>query len=327
MYYPWQQTQWRQLWRAKKEQRLPHALLFSGIAGTGKAEFAAHFARALLCQAVDENGMYCNICHMCRLTESGAHADFLWVQPEKESSAIKIDQIREVSEFIHQTGLQSHYRIVVIHPANQMNANAANALLKTLEEPPASALLILISHQLSQLPPTVVSRCQHILFPQPNQKDALQWLEKQDGLQSVNKELVLNLANGAPLAAKRLVSEGLLGIRETLFQLLYSLSQKESDPIQSAISLHTEDTLMLMDFMLSWVMDLMRLQVGAESIINHDYHAQLSDLSKRTELQRNVKLMENLIALRKQISEGFNLNKQLTWEAVFIRWAECATCF
>ena len=227
-------TQWQQLWRAKEEQRLPHALLFSGMSGTGKAQFAANFAQAMLCQAVTQEGWYCNECHMCRLVAGKAHASLLLIEPEKESGVIKIDQVREVSEFVNQTGLQSAYRIVIINPANQMNINAANALLKTLEEPASHTLIMLITDQLSQLPATVLSRCQHILFPQPNSNEALEWLKKQDGMNATNVELVLNLANGAPLGAMRFIQDGLLDVRQNLFQILYSLSQREVDPLQSA---------------------------------------------------------------------------------------------
>jgi DNA polymerase-3 subunit delta' len=327
MYYPWQQSQWRQLWRAQKEQRLPHALLFSGVVGTGKAQFADHFSRALLCQQVSEEGEYCKTCHMCRLVEGKTHAGLVWIEPEKESGAIKIDQIREVREFINQTGLQSEYRIVIVAPANQMNINAANALLKTLEEPASGALLILICNQLSELPATVVSRCQHIMFPQPNRQEALSWLIKQEGISADSAELLLNVANGAPLTALRLVKDGVMETRQTLLQLLYALSQRAADPIKSAASLQSEDSLVMLDFILSFVMDLLRMQAGADTVTNQDFKTQLTDLSVRTELQRNMKFMENLTELRKQIGEGFNLNKLLTFEAVFIRWMECTKCF
>ena len=145
MIFPWQQKEWRQLCRAKESGRLPHALLFSGLAGIGKTQLADYFSRLLLCQQFQtEYDPKCQ-CHSCRLAEGRAHPNVLWITPEKEGQAIKVDQIREVSDFIYQSARQGEYNIVVIHPANQMNVNAANALLKTLEEPPHGSLLILIS--------------------------------------------------------------------------------------------------------------------------------------------------------------------------------------
>lgn len=324
--YPWQSAQWQQVWQATVEQRLPHALLLSGMAGLGKAHFADCFSRALLCQSVTPDGVYCNVCHMCQLVEGRAHPNVLWVQPEKENSAIKVDQIRAVNEFIQQTSMQGHHRIVIIHPANNMNVNAANALLKTLEEPPPGALLILTSDQSSRLPATIRSRCQQISFSRPDTQEALAWLAEQK-IEKEHAETVLNLANGAPLSALRFVNDEILSLRQSLFELLYALSLKQADPIKSAASFQSEESLPLLDFMISWVMDLSRLQVGGDTIINKDYESQLLELSQRTHLRQTTKLMDNVLALRQQVSGGFNLNKQLLLEAVFFRWMECATCF
>ena len=286
---------WQPLWRAYRAQRLPHAILLSGAAETGAMHFADRFSRALLCQAVAADGTHCNHCHMCRLVETKAHPSLLWVEPEKENSAIKVNQIRDVTEFINQTALEGDYRIVIIHPADSMNANAANALLKTLEEPPKGALLILISEQPSRLPATILSRCQKIVFRVPP-----------------NTSPVLN--------------EEMMALRQNIFQALYALSQQKADPLKSAAALQSMDALPLLDFMLSWIMDLLRLQVGAETITNNDYESQLIELSARTALQLNTKWMENVMDFRKQLIEGFNLNKQLLLESLFIRWVECTAC-
>jgi DNA polymerase-3 subunit delta' len=331
MIYSWQAEQWQKLQQADQGNRLPHALLFMGISGLGKACFADNFIRAKLCHHAQEvvDGLGC-ACHACRLIAGKTHPNVLWIEPEKQGSAIKVDQIREVSDFVNQTSMQDEYRFVVINPAEQMNVNAANALLKTLEEPAPDSILILITSQASHLPATILSRCQHIHFARPSTKTALAWLRQKIST-DIDAELVLGLANGAPLAALQLAQSDMLAMRSNLLAAMYVLSQKQAaaDPIKSAAAMQALDMLPLLDFTLSWVMDILRLKVGGSEadIVNKDFHAQISDLHQRSFLKNMTSYMDYLQQLRGQIIKGFNLNKQLMLEAMFIRWMECLECF
>ena len=319
MMYAWQQTQWSQLWQANVAGRLPHALLLTGMVGIGKKDFAHGFSQALLCQAITADGVACQSCHLCRLVAGRSHPDVLWVEPEKEGGTIKVDQVRAVSEFINQTALQGGKRIVIVNPADGMNVNAANALLKTLEEPPAGALIMLVTSQPSRLPATVRSRCQHVFFQRPGRVEALSWLASRN---DEDWELLLSLANGAPLAAMQLVDQDSLESRKLLFQTLYLLSQKQADPLKSATALSDIELLPLLDFILGWTVDVLRLQIGSDEVLNKDYLPQLTELKQRMIFSRLIKFMEYLQALRAQVSSGFNLNKQLVVETMFIRWME-----
>ena len=121
--------QFQQLWHAKSENRLPHALMLTGVKGTEKNAFADYFSRALMCQQVNlATGEPCDKCHSCRLVMGRAHSDVCWLQPEKEGGSIKVEQIRAIAEFIQQTSFEGGCRIVLITPADAMNTNAANAL-------------------------------------------------------------------------------------------------------------------------------------------------------------------------------------------------------
>lgn len=159
------EQQWQQLQQMRETRRLPHALLFKGAAGTGKQQFARHFLQALLCLQNKPDGSACDTCHGCRQVIGQAHPDMMLIGPEKLGAAIKIDQIRKLNEFVRQSSLQGGFRIAIIYPADAMNVNAANALLKTLEEPAPDALLILVSNLSGQLPATILSRCQYVRFP------------------------------------------------------------------------------------------------------------------------------------------------------------------
>lgn len=335
MIFSWQIKQWKQMWSAKQENRLAHALLVTGIAGTGKAQFVESFVRAYCCKqnkTIDSDVVptdECS-CHACRLITGRAHPNVLWIEPEKIGSAIKVDQIRNISDFINQTSLQDEYRIVIINPADEMNINAANALLKTLEEPSPGSILILISNHAAQLPATILSRCQRIIFPRPDTELALTWLNKQ--LSSHHKkleinldtELLLRLANGAPLAAMQLVKMEILSARTYLFQTLYLLSQKQADPIQVAAKIQDLEIIPFLDFMLTWIMDLLRLHLGCakDEILNQDFATQLIAIQHQCFLHSINKYMDYLQHVRGQIQMGINLNKQLMIENVLIRWRD-----
>jgi len=336
MIFSWQMQIWQKLWQARRAERLPHALLFSGIPGIGKTSLAEHFSRALLCQQpTDKIEIACQTCHACRLISGGVHPNCLWITPEKEGQAIKIDQIREASDFIAQTSLQGEYRILIIHPADQLNMNAANALLKTLEEPPQAAIIILINNQSGRLPATILSRCQRFNFARPAKQQALVWLKeemardkKELAADQDHAELLLRIANGAPLTALKWLREEVLPIREQFFQLLYQLGQGQADPLTLAAQFQSVEPLSLIDFMLSWMVDLLLIQLHGQlvEIKNQDFKQQLAAMQQQTQLKHNTNLLVYLQQLRSQLCAGINFNKQLMLESILIRWMECATC-
>lgn len=329
MIYPWQIKQWQQLLHAKQESRLPHALLLTGMTGIGKTNFADTFSRSFLCQTLNSEGMYCANCHACRLLANRAHPNVIWIEPEKEGQAIKVDQIREANEFIQQSSLQGEYRFVIINPANKMNINAANALLKTLEEPANGAIIILISDQYARLPATIISRCQRIIFPRPDKNEALNWLKKQKNLTAIDPELLLNITQGAPLLAWQWLENETLSLRQDLFSALCSLSKRQNNPLEIAAILKDADVIRVLDFMLTWMIDLLHLQLqsSVQTLVNKDYEKQLTDLKERSQMKKNLHLVDYLQQLRGHISAGINLNKQLVMESILIKWMECASCF
>ena len=175
--HPWNEAVFRSI--AARAARLPHALLIHGMRGIGKLALAERVGQLLLCESSDETGRPCGACDGCRWFLAGNHPDFLRLEPEalaklpepsedepapakkttKPSTEIKVDQIRAVAGFLALRSSRGRMRVALVHPAEDMNLSAANALLKGLEEPPAGAMFLLVSHRPSQLPPTVRSRC------------------------------------------------------------------------------------------------------------------------------------------------------------------------
>jgi DNA polymerase-3 subunit delta' len=228
--YPWQQSQWQHLLTQQQSRRLPQALLFSGQRGLGKKDFALALAELVLCETGSE--IACGICHSCQLFRAGSHPDFFMVYPEEEGKTIKVDQIRDLTASLNQTAQLNGYQVAVICPAEAMNVAAANALLKTLEEPPGPVLIILISHHLGGLPITIVSRCQKIAFFATDYAKTLNWLAPQVSGGEEQAQRLLKMANGAPLLALELASVNYLSLRDALLQHLVAMQQEQKNPIQ-----------------------------------------------------------------------------------------------
>lgn len=327
MRYTWQAKQWQQIWQANLKQRLPHAILLSGIEGIGKLNFALHLAQALLCSEVDSAGDPCNACHACRLVLTQAHPNIKQLEPEKPGHAIKIDQIREIGEFVQQSSFQGEYRFAIINPAHSMNMNSANALLKTLEEPAEGAIIILISDRSGHLPATIRSRCHKILFPQPDKLQALEWLQIQSLEGDMPIEQRLRLSHGAPLLAANLQSDDTLS-RSDFYQALLEVANKKSTLIQHAAKWQKADPIRWIDLFFNWVCDLVRVQLGADHqyILNQDYLNELNETAKLTNLNNNLRITSALLKARKQLGNGVNFNKQLLFESTLIKWLEPKTC-
>jgi DNA polymerase-3 subunit delta' len=199
---PWQAQVWSRLTRQMEDEQLPHALLLTGPQYTGKSLLAMALARALLC-AKPVGGLNCGKCHACHLSASGSHGDFRWLQPEGKSRVIKIEQIRKVMEFSNRTAGFGLRKVMVIAPAEGMNINAANALLKLLEEPAANTYIILVCHRLQGLPATIRSRCQLLRLATPPREQSLAWLDRVCGSRA-GSDAFLDLGGGRPLLAAQL---------------------------------------------------------------------------------------------------------------------------
>ena len=179
--------------------------MFAGPRDTGKGHFAAAVARLLLC-ANPGKGKPCGECRACGLCASGNHGDLRLLQPEEKSRVIKIDQVRQVIEFAALTPAFGDRKVVVINPADRLNRNAANSLLKCLEEPAAGTHLLLVCHRLHGVPPTIRSRCQVLRFPVPDRAESLHWLSRETGDEAL-AEMLLGTVEGSPLLARQLYLE------------------------------------------------------------------------------------------------------------------------
>ena len=168
MIYPWHQNQWRQL--ADHWENRPNAWLFTGKENTGKTAFARFVAQALLCESPREDHQPCGVCASCHLFLQNSHPDFYELTPEipedgavgRKLLQIKIDAVRDIVENIYLTAVRGGLRVVLVHPAESMNVQAANGLLKALEEPPQHVVFLMVTHARDKLLPTIKSRCRQM---------------------------------------------------------------------------------------------------------------------------------------------------------------------
>ncbi|MFI4970951.1 MAG: DNA polymerase III subunit delta', partial [Lysobacterales bacterium] len=178
---PWLAEPWRRLTDALTGGRLHHGLLFAAPAGLGKRALAEAFAVAALCTQRRPDGHACGACRSCVLVAAGSHPDLVRITFElrddgKPRTEITIDQMRALSQRFALSSQFGGLQIALVDPADRLNASAANALLKTLEEPSAATIIALIADDPSRLPATIRSRCQRIEVPAPGREDALAWL-------------------------------------------------------------------------------------------------------------------------------------------------------
>jgi DNA polymerase-3 subunit delta' len=330
-YFPWQEEVWNRL--TDMHGRLPHALLFHGRPGIGKLHLAEVLAQSLLCENRSKNGLACGVCPACAWFASGNHPDYRVIQPEalspaeedaetgeaidegkkKPSKQIKIEQIRALSDFLNVGSHRNGYRVVLIYPAESMNPGAANALLKSLEEPSAGVIFLLVSNQPRRLLATVRSRCHALALSLPSRALSLRWLQEQGG-KSAAAELAF--AGDAPLAAASL-QEDESEARRKLFDLL-------AQPSASALSLADFCQRMqpgpVVDWMLKWTYDLIAVASSGKARYNIDWETKLSQLV-RTMPRLKLLRFYSALSFMKAISEH-PLNARLFFDDLFISYKE-----
>lgn len=259
--YPWQQEQWDLMLQAVDQQRLPHAMLFTGETGVGKADFAAHLAGLLLCLS-PENNKACGKCHACSLLAAETHPDLDIVSPE-DSNVIKVDQIRQLVEKNALTPHISMRKIYLLIEAEKMNSAASNSLLKTLEEPSSNTLIILVTARPDLLSATIRSRCQQIKFNKPGRQDTLDWLSTFELTQTPEK--LLNIVSGGPLAALQLDRSGEAELYDEVFADFGRVIFGKSDPIKVAEQWQKNDLERIFNWLAIWVIDIIRLKFDNDS--------------------------------------------------------------
>lgn len=316
---PWQNQQWRVLHDAHQQGRLAHGLLFTGPRGLGKKHFAQTFATALLCESPSTAGLACGACRSCQLIAAGTHPDLVYIEPAEDKKNIGVDQIRELVQFMTLKSQYARHKVIIIEPAEMMNVNAANSLLKTLEEPSADSVLMLVTSRPAQLPATIRSRCQAIHFGRASIEEAEGWMRQQPALQA-DPKLWLELADGAPLRALELAEQGGDNQRKQWLADLTQLAARKADPVATAAQWLNMDPKNSLYWTHRWLTDMARYKAIAEPphIANPDVVKQLSALAESLTVAQIYRLLDRVGAGLRQLDA--NNNPQLVLEDSLIQW-------
>lgn len=309
--YPWQQDAWRQL--VRQLPRLPHAILFYGREGIGKLDFVEKFAQSLLCQASTADGIACGRCASCNWFLQGNHPDFRRIRPEAletdtadveegdgdgkksakpaktPSKDIKIDQIRALAGFMNISTHRNGKRIVMLYPAEALNSASANALLKTLEEPPPATLFLLLAHRIDRLLPTILSRCRQIALPAPSMDESLAWLTARN---VVDPGTWLALEGGAPLAA---LAHSQAESSELLMALLAELAHPGiGGALRSADKFQKVPLSTVVSWVQRWTYDIFSLKISGIVRYYPKHFSQLKTLADRIETPRLMSFLKSI---------------------------------
>ena len=297
-----------------------HAYLFAGPPGLGRRTLALRFAQALNCPTPLEAGVPCGQCRDCKQIAAMQHADLTVVQADAEGGTLKVDQIREARRRLVLKPYQAKYRVALFLRFQEANDNAANALLKTLEEAPSYAVLILTANNPEQLLPTIVSRCEVLRLRSLRIEEAQKELETR-GLETGQARLIAHLSGGRFGYALRLLEDdSLLGRREERLndlQSLISASRVEKFAYADKLSKDKESMRQAILVWLSYWRDVMLRTAQAQTpLVNVDRNLEIEELAQRMDLSAARRVVGNLEAVLEKMER--NVNSRLLAEILLL---------
>ena len=326
--YPWQHESWKALQGLRAH--LPNALLLKGAQGIGKLDLALNFAHALLCPHPTSDGMACGQCDSCHWLSQGNHPDFRIIQPaaltvedpdekvggKKPSREITVEQIRELSGFSNLSAHRGDYRVVIICPAETMNLNAANSLLKTLEEPSDKLLFLLVTHRPQHLLPTIISRCLSFTVNTPSREVGTTWLTTQ-GVK--NPHHALTQTGFSPLQALVWAEQGEGADARQL--LVNALQQpKTMDALSLADSLQRSMPIHVIHCLQQWTQDLYTAKLTGQVRYFTEYGDVIARLANSASTQLLLTFQRDLQEARR--SAYHPLNAKLVFESLLISYLQ-----
>jgi DNA polymerase-3 subunit delta' len=303
--------------RALLSGKTSHSYIFEGPAGCGRKKTAQALVQALFCKAADNDA--CGICPSCRKVASGSHADIHYIEPDGQF--IKIEQVRELQRELGLRPYEAPRKACIIESAERFNPAAGNSLLKTLEEPPGSAIIILLTENAGMLLPTIRSRCQLIRFSALSPENVRLLLER-SGIAPDAAALLAPLSGGSMQRARELDNESLTSRRDLLMSRLTGLNQ---DRIASVFDASEElcgsrdETLETLDMLISFVRDTAHLAAGSNTIVNSALRPALEAFATRWHLDRSLQILDDILETRHAVQR--NANSKLALDRLFMNIA------
>jgi DNA polymerase-3 subunit delta' len=315
MNLPWLKDnidQWLQLLLTNQ---LPHAVLLSAAKGIGKSELSKSMAHIALCERISDGGV-CGSCNACHLLKVNNHPDLTIVSAEK--AVIKVEQIRELTKNITLSSTRNQHKVIIIENAEQMNKAAANALLKTLEEPPENVVIILTTCEMGRLLATIKSRCIKINIRTPTFDTSFQWLSNQTNYSREELSLALALTNGSPFIAKIMLQENTLHSVKEMLSELNLLKQNNVTLLDVSKRWSSNNLDINFPYLAAYFLTLLK------SNISMQVHESVSDLINLIDFnqddinQKLLKLISRIFEFEKYSQTP--LKKELLIEELLIHW-------
>lgn len=291
--------------------KVPTSFLFTGERGIGKMMTAVDFAKALNCEQ-QEDGAPCDRCASCNKIEQGTHPDLRVTEPD--GGVIKVEQVRELEEFLTLTPYEGKKKIVIIDDADRMNTYAANAFLKTLEEPPEDSIIILISSREEMLPDTIRSRCLKLKFS-PLSEEELKALAEANRYDHARGALGLAMGRVGLLSDEDLVRrrDGYFDMFSTMVRGQETAALKEKEAIEE-----------LLDYCMIFLRDIAILLFGeGAGLVNADRKNDLVSIARAMDCPQVVDVFDRIQDLKKKMF--FNLNKTLVFNYLATLLASAGT--
>jgi len=310
---PWLQDSQLRVRKAFNAGRLPHSLLLLSVPGLG-AEQLAHWMTALaLCESPGERP--CDACASCRLLRSDSHPDVHSVRLEQDAQQIKVDQVRELIDSLTLKSYRGGYKVGVIEGAEALNANGANAFLKTLEEPAPRTMLIMIARPNHRLPATIASRCLRLNLRPPSSEVAMEWLNAKSSAPQ-GWDAALALAGGAPLLALQLDAEGLSAIDADMRQSIVELSEGSADITLLAERWVRSNPGVRITWLENWITQRIHAALGTATSHQTAEPVRLPAALLKPKIRGLFELLDAAREVRRLASTG--MNQQLALEALLV---------
>lgn len=308
-----------------EQDKLAHAYLFYGSRGLGKKMIADYFSRSIFCTSLEQKP--CGECQACRLVAKKAYLDFYTLG--KDGQELSADNVREFMHSLQMANILGAKKIAIIYNAENMNIFGANALLKTIEEPPANTYIILISDNINLLPATVISRCQLLKFQALKKNEMEQWMDNFD-FNDQERQTIINLSFGKPGLALQLMQENLEPWKKSCdfilsllasntFNIMQNIEKwfvnlKKENPEAKVSDLH-QDTKVYLDHLEVMMRDLLWIKLD-KPIVNKIFQNELQNISTSYSAEQLLSNLSRLHEYRQKLNN--NVNPQLLWENIFL---------
>lgn len=317
-WYPWLRPPFEQLVTSYQVGRGHHALLVQARSGMGADSLVYAITRFLMCQNPDGHKS-CGQCHSCQLMQAGTHPDYYALQPEKGKSTLGIDAVREVSEKLYEYSRLGGAKVVWIADATLLTEAAANALLKTLEEPPKNTWFFLACQEPARLLATLRSRCRFFHLVPPSEQYALAWLERENSASRDTLLTALRLSDHAPAAALELLAPETWATREKFCQAL-GVTLNSGDWLAFMPSLNHDSVVQRLHWLSSLLLDALKYQQRITRLTNADSLTLVAQLAQTLSAARLQAIVADACACREQLQSVTGLNRELILTERLLRW-------